>query len=127
VSEARGERRLGDDRAHATPLETIPEILALEQRRRRNDHRTEADRGEHRFPESDAVGQHEEQAIATSDSLRGEKRRKRRRAHGHAGEGYRSIAAGIVDHAQRGGVVAGRDDLEVVADPVELLELWTAY
>ena len=42
-------------------------------------------------------------------------------ARGHGGEGHGPIAAGIVDHTERRGVVPGRDDIEVVSRPVELL------
>src|SRR6266478_7266672 len=61
--EAPRKARIGHDRLHLAALETIAQILALQQRRGRDHDRAEPDGREHRFPQRHAVRQHDEQAI----------------------------------------------------------------
>ena len=120
--EAPRELRVGHDPLDPPALYPIAQIVALEERRRGNHDCAEPDRGEHRFPQRHAVGQHDEESVALLEALRVEEARHLSRAARQLGERERPIAARIVDDAQRWRVVARGDHVEVVVRPVELLE-----
>ena len=59
-----GRRR--DDVARVAALDAVAQVGGAEQRRRRDDHRAELHRGQHRLPQRDLVAEHQQHAVAAA-------------------------------------------------------------
>jgi hypothetical protein len=124
--EDRRDRGGDDDVLGPAAVEPVPHVGRAEQRRRRDDHRTQLHRGEDRLPQLDLVAEHEDQPVAAGHSLGAQPVGHLVGAAGQLRKRPPLLAAVRLDDPQRRPVVLGADPVEPVQGPVELVELGPA-
>ena len=102
-------------------VNAVLEIGSREQRRRRRHDDAQLDRGEQRFPERHFVAEHQHQAVAPSGAEAAQEVGDAIRAGRQLREGADRLGPVLFDNVQGGTIVAGRDRIEIVERPVEML------
>src|SRR4029079_14891513 len=117
-------RRVGgprDNVADASAVDAVLQICGRQQRRSRGHDETELDRVEQRFPESDFVTEHQQQAVALPGTKAGQEIGNAIRCDRELREGTDGLSSVLLDEMKGWTGVIGRDDIEVVERPVEML------
>src|SRR5882724_5158622 len=112
--------------AHTAARETVDEVVAVQQGRRRNDHGAELHRRQHAFPQWRDIAEHQQQAVAAADAEATQVIGNPVRPFGELGEGELGFAAAFIDEPQTRAVVAARHQVEIIERPVEPIEHWPA-
>jgi hypothetical protein len=97
-------------------------VRATQQRRRRDEHRTELDRCEDRLPQLHLVAEHEDDPVAAAHTLRAEPIGDLVGSAGHLRERDPLLGTVLLDDPQRRPVVALRDHVEPIQRPVERVQ-----
>jgi hypothetical protein len=108
--------------AHVTAIDPVLEIGCGQQAARRADDGTELHRREQRFPQRNFVAEHEQDAVASPHTALAEEVGELIRACRHLRKRPHALSSALIDEMQCGLVVPGRDCVEVVERPVEVVE-----
>ncbi len=122
IVEFGGVGRQADHMPHAAADDAVLEVGGGEQGGGGNHHRAEFDAGEHGVPQLDAVGQHEQHAVAARHAARAQEVGHARRALRHVGKAVARLAAVFFHDPQRNRVIALGHWIEIIERPVEAVE-----
>jgi hypothetical protein len=113
-------RVLGDDRLDSATIEPVDEIIALQQRCRRDHHGAEPDHRKHCLAEGHNIAEHYQHPVAGPDPKAAEEVRDLPRASRELGEGQHFVVSGVVDDPERRPSVPRGHAVEVVSHPVKV-------
>ena len=102
-------------------VDAVLKVSGCEQRRRGCHDEAKLDRGEQRLPERHFVAEHQQQAVASSCAEVAQEVCDAIRCGRQFREGADRLGSVLFDNVQGGTVVAGRDRIEIVERPVEML------
>ena len=115
---------LGHHVPHVAPRHPVFQVGRLQQRRRGDDDRAQLHRRQHHLPQRDDVAQHEQHPVAAPHPEPAQPGRDLRRPRRQAPVADRLVGPVVADHPQRDPVgMLGRDRVEPVEGPVELVQL----
>ena len=115
--------RVGDDVPDLPAGHPVHQVGRLQQRGRRDDHRAELHRGQDDFPQRHDVAEHQQHPVAPSDAEVAQPRGHLRRPGRQFRVRQRHVGPVVGQDPQRRKVgVLGRDHVEPVQCPVELVE-----
>ena len=122
VIELRGIRDAGDDEFCLAAFHPVAQIDRPELSRRRQQHRTELDAGEHRLPEFHLVAEHHHHMITAFDSGSAQEVRDLIRTGRELGVAPLALGAVLLDDPQSRTVIVLRHPVEPVEAEVEVFE-----
>ncbi len=108
--------------AGSAAIEAVDEIIARQQRRRRDHDGAQFHRRQHHLPQRHDIAEHQQDAVAAPDPERPQMVRDPVRPLGYLGKAQPLLAAALVDDPQREAVIALRHRVEIVERPVEPVE-----
>ena len=123
VGELAGVAGAGDDMAHAATFEAVEQIFAGQHCRRRNDDGAELDRRQHHFPEGNDVADHQQDRIATADTMAAQEIRHTVGTFGQIAKAELGLSRIATRHPQCRPVVVSGVGVEPVERPVEGFQL----
>lgn len=125
IAHLAGAGLVGHDVADLAPYQSVFDVLDGELSRCGNHDRADLDGGEHRLPERQRIGQHQQHPVAASDALIGQVTGQSSRSLVEFPEtdpGQLGPGGGVTDQDERRLVSLGRVNREPVPGPIELVE-----